>query len=550
MDCAGPREVSVAENELRPRTVLVALTLSLLLPAAARATTAAGVGGCAGTVPGRILAANPGNYRSILDAGLLPGDFLRLAPGTYTQGLPFSGHNGAPGNCIVVEGPAVWPPTAVFTVRSCCNTISLRDSSYLVIRNLEVDGTGDTASADGVKAETGGPDLDDYAHHITLENLYVHDHDLSQQTVCISTKIPAWNWVVRNNVIETCGTGLYLGNSNGEEEFVNSLVEHNLVVDSVGYNMQIKQQNGRDTGLGIPASGVTIIRHNVFSKGGNSSGGGDSRPNLLVGSWPPSGAGSDDDYLIYGNFFYGNPTGIEALFQGEGNVAFYDNLLVNPDGPGAVFQNNTGPPQRIRVFQNTVVAAAQGVSISGADPAFEQWIVGNALFAATPASGGTTVADNVTGAESAAATYLTDPAGVPGSGLSLFPLANGLLRGPVATAGLQGYEDWDRDFNGVLRATSYRGAYGGEGVNPGWALALERPPLVEQGLHFWIALLGSGEGRDAALSAAAWSVPAGRGAGPRPSAPPDVALAAPGGARQEPPPRTRGAGSETIGRQP
>ena len=98
---------------------------------------------------------------------------------------------------------------------------------------------------------------------------------------------------------------------------------------SMGYNMQIKHQTGtRPTGLGAPAHGTTTIRHNVFSKANNASTGGSARPNLLVGHWPLSGDGADDVYEIYGNFFYQNPTG-EPLFQGEGNIALYDNLFVN-----------------------------------------------------------------------------------------------------------------------------------------------------------------------------------------------------------------------------
>lgn len=447
-----------------------------LLPGAALGATAAQIGGCAGTVPDRIVNADPGNYRALLP-GLGPGDLMRLAPGTYLDGLPMSGHNGQPDDCIIVEGPHTWPPTAVFTVTDCCNTVSLRDSSYLVIRNLEIDGTGDTISADGVKAQVGGPDADDYAHHITLENLYIHDHDLSQQTVCISTKVPAWNWVVRRSVLELCGTGIYFGNSNGEDEFVNGLVEHNLITDSVGYNMQIKHQSGRDTSLGIPASGRTIVRHNVFSKGANSSGGGAARPNLLLGHWPPAGPGSDDDYLVYGNFFHRNPSGVEALFQAEGNVIVYDNVFVNSEGPGVSFQFNQGPPQRVRFVHNTVVARDGGVAVSGADTVgYEQKIVGNAVFAATPVGGGTTVAENVTGLEADAAGFLVNPFGAPGVDLDLVPLAGGLLQGPVDTTDLQSFPDWNRDFDSAPRVASFRGAYGAEGAHAGWPLTLERKP--------------------------------------------------------------------------
>ena len=67
---------------------LVVALGAALLPCAALAETAAQIGGCAGTIPDRIVNADPGNYRVLL-SGLGPGDLMRLAPGTYLDGLPF-----------------------------------------------------------------------------------------------------------------------------------------------------------------------------------------------------------------------------------------------------------------------------------------------------------------------------------------------------------------------------------------------------------------------------------------------------------------------------
>ena len=438
------------------------LTILTWLPAAAGATTAAEVGGCAGTVPERVLTADPGDYRTVLDT-LEPGDLLQLAAGTYTQGLPFFEHHGEENRCIIVEGPEAGG--AVFLGRDCCNTVSITDSSYLVIRNLELDGDG--RFGDAVKAE-GTSQL---AHHITLENLSIHDHDVDQQVVGISTKCPAWNWVIRRNVITTTGTGLYLGNSDGEDEFVNGLVEHNLVYDTIGYNMQIKHQNGRSTGLGMPASGVTVIRHNVFSKAANGSSGASARPNLLIGHRPLSGDGSDDDTLIYGNFFHQNPN--EALFQGEGHLIFHDNLLVNDFGAAVHVQAHNDVPKRVRVFGNTVVASGTTVSISGGDPSFEQRLAGNALFG-DPPSGGVQV-DNTAGTYGGATSFLVNPFGVLTGGsnrLDLSPLGTA-LDASVDTTNITGFEDGDLDFDGTPRSQSVRGAYVGPAA---WLPAIERKP--------------------------------------------------------------------------
>ncbi len=237
---------------------------------------------------GTIYNGNPGNYLSFLGS-LGPGDTLQLAAGIYTSGLSINDLNGTAANPIVIIGPASGSP-AVFEAQSCCNTVSIRDSSYIEIRNLELDGLG-KPDIDAVKAEGDAQ----WAHHITLENLYIHDHDDNQQTVGISTKCPAWDWVIRNNIINSAGTGMYLGNSDGSAHFVNGLIEGNLIVDTTGYNLQIKHQTGtRPTGLGMPASGTTIIRHNVFSKANNGATGGNARPNLLVGHWPLSDAGAND----------------------------------------------------------------------------------------------------------------------------------------------------------------------------------------------------------------------------------------------------------------
>ena len=450
---------------LRTAVLVPTLLVAGLCASVCQATTAAQYGGCAGTVPERIADADPSNYRALLDT-LGPGDLLRLAPGTYTQGLPFVDHHGEPDRCIVVEGPESGP-AAVFTGCNCRNTVSLTDSSYLVVRNLELDGLG--LAGDGVKAESPSASV----HHVTIENLYIHGHGAGQQIVGINTKCRAWNWVVRRNVIEAAGTGMYFGDSNGEAEFVHSLIEHNLVYDTVGYNIQVKHQNGRATGLGIPASGTTIIRHNVFSKANNASSGYDARPNLLVGHWPTAGAGSNDDYLIYGNFFHQNPS--EALFQGEGNVIFYDNLLANDFGAAVRIQPHNDVPKRIRIYYNTLVANGTTVSISGGDPGFEQLVVGNALFGNAPTGGAQT--DNVVDTYANAVNYLVNPDGVLTGAvdrLDFYPLVG--LAGPVDTTGLSGYTDWDVDFNGTPRATSYRGAYVGGGSNPGWLPARERKP--------------------------------------------------------------------------
>ena len=411
---------------------------------------------------GTVLDATPATYRDVVST-LRPGDTMRLAAGRYEQGLTIAGMNGTEGACIVIEGPASGEP-AVFVGSSSRNTISIRDSSYVVVRNLEIDGNGEIG--DGVKAEGTSA----FAHHIVIDGLYIHSQGGDQQIVGINTKCPTWRWVIRNNRIVDSGTGLYLGGSGGDVPFVGGLIEHNVVLDPLGYGMQIKHQLDRPMLEGMPDDATTIIRHNVFSKANRATTGA-ARPNLLLGHFPGAGPGSDDEYLVYGNFLHENPT--EALFQAEGNVAFYDNVLMNGAGPAIRIQPHNDVPKRIDVLHNTVVASGAGIRVAGGDPGFAQRVIGNAVFAATPIDGGD-ARDNTTGAHSEAATYLAAPTAAVGAGLDLHPLA-GQLEEPADLTGLSFL--WsDHDFDGRRRGADGRGAYIGPADAASWPLARDRIP--------------------------------------------------------------------------
>ena len=395
------------------------------------------------------VAATPSNYAGLLPK-LRPGDTLELAPGRYTNGLRLHGLNGAAGDPIVIRGNRDAATTLV--ARAGANTISIVNSSHLQVRDLVLEGDGQFV--DAVKAEGHSS----WAHHITLDGLTIQGYGAHQQLVGISTKCPAWAWVIRNNVIVGAGTGMYLGQSDGNAPFVAGIIERNLILDSIGYNLQIKHQNARPDIAGLPQSpSVTIIRHNAFGKSANSATGNLARPNLLVGHWPQSGPGTDDHYAIYGNFFYQNPT--EALFQGEGNIAFYSNVLVNTHGNAINIRPHNHLPRRIDVLHNTVLAATSGISVSGGDPAYVQRVTANAVFAATPIVGGDQQA-NVTGLLTEAAEYLAEPFVAPGR-LDLAPRPGRLLVGPsISLPAL--LPDSNRDYFGRIYLRPIAGAYADE----------------------------------------------------------------------------------------
>jgi hypothetical protein len=428
---------------------------------------------------GNVINATPSDYLGKLSQ-LKAGDTLLLAPGNYgvdasgndtssVPGLPIFNLNGTAAAPITITGPASGP-MPVLLGRSTHNTVRLANASHIVIRRLEIDGR----DRGGVGVATQGP-----THHITVEDCHLHGFRSDQQIVAISTVgNPTWNWVVRCNLIAGAGTGMYFGNSNGDSPFVAGLIEHNVVRDCIGYCMQIKHQVvWASVPAGMPTGRTTtMIRHNVFAKSGNSSTGANARPNLLVGDAPPNGPGATNGVEIYGNFLHDNPT--EALFQGEGDIGFYANLLVT-SGTALRVQTHNGAVRDVRIFHNTVVAGGSGISVSGGAAGFTQRVIANAVFCTgVPVTvGGATASqmDNVVDTRAAAPVYLNDPlAGVPG--LDLFPRPGPLRKAAADLSGLSGYPDWDRDFNGTPYDAAFRGAYSGEGSNPGWAPVLGFKP--------------------------------------------------------------------------
>lgn len=417
---------------------------------------------------GRVINAGPNDYLTKVRA-LRPGDTLVLAPGTYDDpndvpGLPLFDLNGTPSQPITITGPE-GGARPVLLGRSTHNTIRFGNASHVIVRNLDVDGRDLGGFGVGVQG---------LAHHITIEGLRIRGVGGDQQIVGISTTgSPTWNWVIRRNVIEGAGTGMYLGSSTGGSPFVAGIIENNLIVDTIGYNVQVKHQTPwSNVPAGMPTGRTTtIIRNNVFVKRSNFVSSDGPRPNLLVGDQPSSGPGSENGFEIYGNFFYQNPT--EALFQGEGNIAFYGNVMVNDGGSAVNIQPHNGIVRNVRVFGNTIVASGSGIRVSGG-AGYTQHVIGNAVFAATPISGGTQAA-NATGSYASASTFLNNPTGALGQ-LDLFPKAGALRGAAPDTSLIMGFAAWNQDFNGSPRDWTFRGAYSGEGTNPGWLPKLEVKP--------------------------------------------------------------------------
>ena len=131
------------------------------------------------------------------------------------------------------------------------------------------------------------------------------------------------------------------------------------------------------------------------------------------------------------------------------------------------------------VYNNTIYGTATGISFSAA-PSGASLVAGNAVFAGTPLSGTMpNETDNVKETSLAGAdAYFVSPSITVGQ-MNFFPKTGSALKGSVIDLSqVAGDVDYDRDFNGSSKDFTYRGAYHGEGQNPGWALADDLKPLT------------------------------------------------------------------------
>lgn len=411
--------------------------------------------------------ANPADYSAKV-AALNPGDVLQLAAGTYTNRLVINGLHGNAGAWITIQGPATG--TATFNGVAGNNTVSLRDCSFIAIKGITVDCLG--LAVDGIKAE-GYSTTPHTVHDMLIENVRILNAGNNQQIVGINTKCPCWNWTIRGCEIIGAGTGMYLGNSDGNQPFIRGVIEGNRVYDPEGYCIEIKHQNNWPSGLGLPTGdGRTILRNNVFIKTSRASGSGD-RPNLLVSGFPDSGDGSNDVYEIYGNFVANNPR--ESLIQACGRLSIHDNILV--DAPHASFagiyiKNHQGKTLKVvHVYNNTVYAAARGIRIVE-QPSVAHSVQGNLVFSANPISAGFSglnESNNLTDTVANAGNYVNSPA--TSGAMDFYPKAGQCTGAALNMSAYTGDTQYDLDFNGDSKGSfTYRGAYSGSGANPGWAL--------------------------------------------------------------------------------
>lgn len=415
-------------------------------------------------VAARDLDATPATLDEVLGT-LAPGDTVHLAAGTYGH-FTLTDVVGTASAPITLEGPADLGAVVRADDGPCCNTIQIDGNvSYVVLRHLTIDGHG-VEGAFGVDAR--GPDV----HHVTIEGCTFVGHDASQQTVAISTKTPTAGWVIRGNRILGAGTGMYLGNSDGTDPFVDGLIENNFFFDTIGYCVQIKWQLPHEVVPGCSAGpSRTIVRHNVFLKADRPSPDGD-RPSLLVGGFPESGPNADDTVQIYGNLFVHNPR--EALLQASGRVSIHDNVFLDTPVAAIRVADHDLPLRRAWIYDNTIHVAGTGVSVGTA--AEGTWLVGNAIFASPPVTGSPdTMRDNVAASPDQAAASVVSPSTMLASA-DYHPQAGQLLGAPLDASPFASDLDYDLDFDCRPRGDfTVRGAYVAPATPSAWHLAADVP---------------------------------------------------------------------------
>ncbi len=432
------------------------------------------------TAESRTYVANPqatsgqaGYYRTLVGS-LAPGDTLYLPSGVYMERLSLDGKNGTSSAWIVITGPESGPPATITTTSTCCNTVQLGGTSYVVLRNITIDSAG-LSAIDGINAK-GNP-----THDIVIENCTLIGQDNSQGTVAISTKSPAWRWTIRGNRIIQAGTGIYFGNSDGTQPFVSGIIEGNLFLNTIGYNMEIKNQlpyGAQAWAAQLPPEPHrTIIRNNVFIKEKNDWAPGKvvgARPNLLVDPFPDTGVGSSDLYEIYGNFFYKNPN--EALMQATGRMTVHDNVFVasSTGQVAALFTDHNGPLKFAHVYNNTVYSASGGGFHFSVAPREGGIVRGNLIVTGGAALGGAvpTAGSNLVGSPTDGQAYFTAPSETLGQ-MDFYPAVScaGCSGTPLDLAPFAGNTAFNLDFNGASKTDfRFRGAYAGSGANPGWRL--------------------------------------------------------------------------------
>jgi hypothetical protein len=171
------------------------------------------------------------------------------------------------------------------------------------------------------------------------------------------------------------------------------------------------------------------------------------------------------------------------LFQGSGRVSLHDNIFV--DGPytypALVLGKQNYPLKVALVYNNTIYTSGKGIYFRTRAERYDA-VIGNLVFGSAPISGPIMQqSDNVIDSLAKAFMYVRSPSFGLDS-MDFYPLAGQCQGAAIHLADFHSDVAYALDFNGTSKvkgkgAVVYRGAYAGEGSNPGWGLrAGIKPP--------------------------------------------------------------------------
>lgn len=408
--------------------------------------------------------ANPDNYVDIL-ASLQAGDTLKLAAGNYNEGLDLVDLNGHDQAWFRIEGPLEGSPAVILSLATQ-SSIRIKNCSYVQLFGLTLQGEAGRSHHAIELTEDA-----DYAHHILIEELHITGFNQTADQAAIITEATAWDWIIRRNHIEDVGTGLQLGNGDESSPFIRGTIEQNAILQPLAYAISIGAQSKRPSTTGVPQqSATTFIRHNVLSKSHLSRMNVTARPLLRLESQATSGFAERDDYQVYGNVFYENVFPGQALLLAEGNLRVHNNILVNALGTAIEVRSLTASVRELDIFNNTIIAKDYGIKIEDVTLAFEQTVVGNAIFANTPIVNPQGESQNKLDKRPGSADdFLRSP-----QSFDYFPKESALAGSHLDLEYFASMRDYDLDFNGVKRNGNTRGAYHDNGENTGWRIHLGR----------------------------------------------------------------------------
>ena len=341
-----------------------------------------------------------------------------------------------------------------------------------------MDGQSD-AGAIGIRANGEG----NVVYDIAVINCLFQGEDGQQSDSAISTEVPTYGWIIRDNVFAGVGIGLSLGLSDGSEPFVDGLIDRNLFEDTIGQAILIPFQAPWPTAAGLPVDPTnTIIRNNVLIKDDDI---GDDGPTATVeiGGFPESGLGGTNVYELYGNFFYHNQSA--PLLQGSGRLTVHDNVFVDALDNSIYLSSADVTLESAHIYDNTFYGGSTAVYFFN-QAETDDFVVGNLVFGDATTTGVVTVEhDNLVYSVAQAATVVTAPSTTLGS-MDFYPLDGQAQGTAIDMTSVDGEPSYANDFNGTARDFTFRGAYSGEGTNPGWPLA--------EGIKGDAALGGAGGG--------------------------------------------------------